>query len=97
MIIESNYLFILWFIPSNFYSADFWPLIPYFWVFQISYAISLYLYEKNILQKILSWEKKWFVYTFFKFMWKNSLLIYLIHVPIIISLIYLSIKIWLIQ
>ncbi len=95
--IDSKYLFFTWFIPHTFYSADFWPLIPYFWVFLTSYTISLYLYEKNILHKILSWEKKWFVYNFLKFMWKNSLVIYLIHVPIIVSLIYLLVKIWLIQ
>lgn len=97
MKINSSYLFFLWFIPHTFYSADFWPIIPYFWVFLISYSLSLYLYEKNILQQILTWEKKWFLYNFLKFMWKNSLLIYLIHVPIIVSLIYLLVKIWLIQ
>jgi uncharacterized membrane protein len=94
MIISYNYLFFLWFIPDTFYSADFWPLIPYFWIFLLSYTISLFLYEKKILQKILSWEKEWFIYNFLKFMWKHSLIIYLIHVPIIISFIYLLIKIW---
>lgn len=92
-----NYLFFLWFIPDSFYSADFYPLIPYFWLFLSSYSISLYLYEKQILQKILTWEKKWFSYNFLKFMWKNSLLIYLIHQPIIILSIYLIIKLWIIK
>lgn len=84
-----NYLFFVWLRKNDFYSADYWPLIPYFWIFLISYSISYYLYEKQILQKILSWEKKSFTYNTLKYMWKNSLLIYLIHQPIIILLIYI--------
>lgn len=97
MTVSFDYLFFLWFISTNFYSADFYPIIPYFWLFLFTYSIWLYLHEKQILQKILSWEKKWFAYNFFKFMWKHSLIIYLIHVPIIVSLIYLLVKIWIIQ
>ena len=91
---NTNYFSFIWLHNKSFYSADFWPLIPYFWIFLLSYTISLYLYEKEILQKILSWEKKWYVYTFLKFLWKHSLIIYLVHVPIIVSLIYLLEKIW---
>lgn len=96
MNVSFDYLFFLWFISPTFYSADFYPIIPYFWLFLFTYSIWLYLYEKQILQKILSWEKKWFVYNFLKFMWRHSLIIYLIHVPIIVSLIYLLVKIWII-
>lgn len=91
---DTNYLSFIWLHNKYFYSADFWPLIPYFWIFLLSYTISLYLFEKEILQKILSWEKKWYVYTLLKFLWKHSLIIYLVHVPIIVSLIYLLEKIW---
>lgn len=94
MEIWNNYLFILWFINNSFYSADFWPLIPYFWLFLLWYSISLYLYEKQILHKILIWEKKWFIYNLLKVAWKHSLLIYIIHVPIIVVLIFLIKYLW---
>ncbi|NDK08332.1 DUF1624 domain-containing protein [Candidatus Gracilibacteria bacterium] len=87
--IGNNYLFILGFINNSFYSADFWPLIPYFGLFLLGYSSSLFLYEKQILQKILIGEKKGFIYNLLKVAGRHSLLIYIIHVPIIIVLIFL--------
>ena len=84
-----HYLFFLWFIYPSFYSADFYPIIPYFWVFLLSYSSSIFLDNKQALWKIFWWKHTWIINKFLKFMWKNSLVIYLIHQPIIIFIIYL--------
>ncbi len=84
-----HYLFFLWFTYPSFYSADFYPIIPYFWVFLLSYSSSIFIDKKQVLWKIFWWKHTWIINNFFKFMWKNSLIIYLIHQPIIIFIIYL--------
>jgi uncharacterized membrane protein len=84
-----SYLFFLWLLKPPFYSADFYPIIPYFWVFILSYSISIFFEEKWFLVKIFWWNYKWILSNFLKYIWKNSLLIYLIHQPIIITLFYL--------
>ncbi len=89
---SSHYLFFLWFLYPWFYSADFYPIFPYFWVFLLSYSISFFLYEKSLLTKIFWWEYIWILNNFLKYIWKRSLFIYLIHQPIIIWVIYLLIK-----
>jgi uncharacterized membrane protein len=89
MRVKYSYLSFLWFIKPPFYSSDYYPIIPYFWFFVLSYAFSMYIDKKWLLKKIFWWEGKWNIYIILKIFWKNSLLIYLIHQPIIISLIYI--------
>lgn len=86
---SSVFLFFLGFMYPWFYSADFYPIIPYFWIFILSYSLSIFLDEKWFLEKILLWEQSWIIKKFCKYIWKNSLIIYLIHQPIIILTIYL--------
>jgi uncharacterized membrane protein len=87
-----HYLFFLGFLPSWFYSADFYPIFPYFWVFLFSYASAIFLSKKEFLETIFWWKYRWKIISFLKFIWKNSLLIYLIHPPLIIGIIYLILK-----
>jgi len=88
-IVEVKYLYFLGFVYPWFNSADFYPILPYFWVMLLWYWIWTYLLNNNLLH-ILRWSsisnifKKFFIY-----IWKKSLLIYIIHQPIIIGVLYL--------
>lgn len=88
-----SYLSFLWFIKPPFYSSDFYPLIPYFWFFLISYSLSIFLDKTWLLKKIFWWNYNGYFWKWLKYFWKNSLTIYLIHQPIIITIIYILKKI----
>lgn len=86
---NSHYLFFLWFLYPWFNSSDFYPIFPYFGIFLISYWISIFLDKKWFLEKIFWWQNNWMISTSLEYIWKRSLLVYLIHQPIIILIIYL--------
>jgi uncharacterized membrane protein len=82
---------LLWlgFTPANFYTVDYFPLLP--WLGIVSFGIFLgnTLYEKYVRQfKLPDLSNHWSVKVF-GFLGKHSLLIYLIHQPIIIIILYL--------
>ncbi len=82
---------LLWlgFIPNNFYTVDYFPLLP--WLGIVSWGIFLgnTLYENYVRQfKLLDLSNN-MVVKISSFLGKHSLLIYLIHQPIIIVLLFL--------
>jgi len=93
-VIKNHYLFPFGFTYPWFYSADYYPLIPYFWVFLLWYSSVKYLYIKWIFQEFFILKKETKVNSFLKYIWKKSLIIYLIHQPIIISIIYIFKKVF---
>ena len=88
-IVDFKYLFFLWYIYPWFHSADFYPVFPYFWIVLIWYFSALLLnnFDKLSILKIESDNN--YLNLFFQYLWKKSLIIYLIHQPIIIFLIYI--------
>lgn len=82
--VHSDYLFFLWFVSSSFQSTDFYPLIPRFGIYLIGMWLSKILYasKKNIFWNIFNVGPINFVGT-------NTLIIYLIHQPIIILILYI--------
>jgi len=97
-VIDNQYLYFLWFMYNWFHSADYYPILPYFWIMLLWYSSGLCLYNKNKLNifKLKPYSNK-FIFkkvfiilnNFFEYIWKKSLIIYLIHQPIIIFIIYL--------
>jgi uncharacterized membrane protein len=94
-IIIKNFIFdfywLVWlgFIPSNFYTVDYFPLLPWFGVVLIGIFLGNSLY-KNYKRRFHLKDLSGFVIVrFFSFLGRNSLIIYFIHQPILIAIIYL--------
>lgn len=99
--IQNQYLYFLWFTYPWFSSADFYPILPYFWIILLWYSFTLFLQDNNYLN-ILALHKqknKTNIKNIFSYynkilkilwrIWRYSLVIYLVHQPIIIGIIYL--------
>lgn len=89
---NNHILFFLWFPYHWFHSADYYPLIPYFWYMLLGYSFWKYLFAIKKLE-FLKIKKQSTISRFFAYAWKKSLFIYLVHQPIIVACIYLLIKI----
>ncbi len=79
--IETSLLVPLWFIPNGYYSADYYPLIPWFGYYLIGHGIAFYLQKYRLLESVF-WGKV-FAGSIFALLGRHSLLIYVIHVPIL--------------
>jgi uncharacterized membrane protein len=88
-VIQNEFFYFLWFIYYWFKSADFYPILPYFWIMLLWYGFALFLSNNNKLKILKLQSKKNNIISFFEYCWKKSLIIYLIHQPIIILIIYL--------
>lgn len=76
--------------PSWFYSADYFPLIPWIGYYFIGYGIAYYLWNRSVLDIFELRTQPYFKWILF--FGRNALLIYIIHVPIIYVLIHLFYK-----
>src|SRR3989338_17064 len=85
-----NFPWLLWLVfqPASFYTLDYYPLLPWFGVVLIGIYFGGLLYKKNTRKfKITDFSKSLLV-KLFGFLGRNSLLIYLMHQPILIVLLY---------
>lgn len=96
-IILQNYRFdfywLIWlgFRPSIFYTVDYFPLLPWFGVVLIGIFIGNTLYPKYKRRFNIKDLSESLIIRFLCFLGRNSLIIYLLHQPIILGLIYLFI------
>lgn len=88
-IINSEYFYYLWFTYPWFKSADYYPIIPYFWIMLYWYIFALFLDKIGKIYIFKIKGKNNFIWTLLSYMWKKSLLIYIIHQPIIILILYI--------
>ncbi len=87
-VIKNEYFYFLWFMYPWFKSADYYPLIPYFGLMLYWYSFWLILDRFNKLDLLKSKSKDSSINLFFSYLWKKSIIIYLIHQPIILLVLY---------
>jgi uncharacterized membrane protein len=74
-----------WLYPPSYFSADYYPLFPWFGYYLIWYGSAFWLSNYWIFDSIFTYNI--FEFSLFEFMWRHSLLIYVLHVPIIFAVI----------
>ena len=88
-IIENQQLYWLWFTYLGFTSADYYPIFPYMWVLLLWYSLWK-IFEDYKYNKFLKTHRKLNISEkFLVYISKKSLIIYLIHQPIIIGSLYI--------
>jgi len=86
---DFNWLLWLGFIPTGFYTLDYFPLLPWFGVVLIGIFIGNALYEDNKRKFKLKDISQNIAIRFMCFLGRHSLIIYLLHQLIIIAIIHL--------
>jgi uncharacterized membrane protein len=86
--LESSYFLWLGFMPQEFYTFDYFPLIPWFGILLIGVFLGKFFYPDGKRSfKILEFKGK--LANFAIFLGRNSLVIYFIHQPIILLIVFL--------
>jgi uncharacterized membrane protein len=70
------------------FSADYYPLFPYFWVMLLWYSCAVFLSNKKLLWFLSIERNNNMLEIACMYLWKKSLIIYVIHQPIIVWIIY---------
>jgi uncharacterized membrane protein len=86
--IRWDFPWLLWlgFVPQRFQTLDYFPLLPWFGIVLIGIGIGNMLYSQGKRQFFLpDWEHVTF-FKFLGFLGRHSLLIYLVHQPIILGI-----------
>jgi len=87
-----NFQWLMWlgFVPKSLYTFDYFPLLPWFGVVMIGLFFGNMLYANGRRQfRIFSLPEK-HAARFFSFLGRHSLLIYLVHQPLLILVFYLA-------
>ncbi len=67
--------------PFGYFSADYYPIFPWFGVYLIGYSIAHILWSLGIFVRIFSLEAN--RYNFLRYIGRHSLFIYMAHIPIL--------------
>ena len=85
---DTNLWLPFWFVRADFNSLDYYPLIPYFGYTLFGYVSGLFLWERSLMNSFsLSLRPAWI--SPILWMWKNSLLVYVVHLPFVYIIPYL--------
>ena len=92
--VSSPYLFPLGWHTRDFFSADYYPLFPWFGVLLLGYSFWIFLEKYNFQWVFSFWASHSWVQKFLRFFGTRALLVYLIHQPLIIALFFLFQIFW---
>jgi uncharacterized membrane protein len=84
---DFNYILFLGFRPDGFYTLDYFPILPWFGVVLIGIFIGKLFYKKDQINTKSSYLSEKFIIKKLAFLGRHSLIIYLIHQPILIAII----------
>jgi uncharacterized membrane protein len=86
-----NFYWLFWigFIPENFYTIDYYPILPWLGVILIGLFLGNMLYFENKRKFDLANLSNFRIVGLFTYLGKNSLIIYFIHQPILLFIIFL--------
>lgn len=93
-ILESSYLFPLWFHSLSFSSADYYPLFPWFGVLLLGYSFWVLVQKYNLEWIFLFWNSDRILKKYTIFLGRKALFFYLIHQPIIIFILFFVQRVW---
>ncbi len=86
---ENYWLLWLGFVPSDFYSVDYFPLLPWFGLVLIGFGVGNRLYSKSKrMFKINDYSNNFFIKKL-SFLGRHSLMIYVLHQPVLLAFLYL--------
>ena len=89
VIVDFPWLLWLGFIPTQFYTFDYFPLLPWFGVVLIGIFLGNTLYQNNIRTFKIKDHLRFIGTRVFCFIGRHSLIIYLLHQLIIVGILYL--------
>ena len=84
---DFNYILFLGFRPNEFYTLDYFPILPWFGVVLIGIFIGKLFYKKDQIKTKSSYLSENIFIKKLAFLGRHSLIIYLIHQPILIAII----------
>ncbi|EKE27468.1 MAG: hypothetical protein ACD_3C00205G0021 [uncultured bacterium (gcode 4)] len=87
MTFETWVLFMLWFKPIGYDYLDYFPLLPNFWYALLWFCLWSYLSEKRHAEKFFLNSPR--ILKTVEFLWRRSLLVYVLHTPVIFGFIWI--------
>jgi len=89
--ITVDFPWLLWlgFVPKQFYTLDYFPLLPWFGVVLIGIFLGNSLYQNNTRSFRLKDHSRFIITRLLCFLGRHSLIIYLLHQLIIVGILYL--------
>jgi uncharacterized membrane protein len=88
VVVDFPWLLWLGFVPSHFYTLDYFPLLPWFGVVLIGIFIGNSLYQNNLRTFEVKDHSRFIASRMLCFFGRYSLIIYLLHQLIIVGLLY---------
>lgn len=82
----------LGFTDKSFYSADYFSLLPWFFLFLTGYFCCRLAQERGVLRRMMEWQKPAKAVQPLLFMGQHSLIIYMLHQPAIYLVLRLAVQ-----